>query len=73
MKKIIPILGVSIGAVLLQQCEERNEPVQDLTIPSEMKVEGQEVRKDSAKSSQEIVDPDPPVRDGDNWRSIPHN
>ncbi len=29
----------------------------------------QVMRKDSAQSSEEIVDPDPPVRDGDNWRT----
>ncbi len=26
-------------------------------------------RGDSCNSTQPIVDPDPPVRDGDNWRS----
>jgi hypothetical protein len=71
MKKIIPILGVSIGAMLLQQCAERNDNIEGLTDFSELKATDQLVRKDSAKSSQEIVDPDPPVRDGDNWRSTP--
>lgn len=68
MKKIIPIVGVSIVAVLLHQCAESNDHIQEFT---EMSADHQVIRKDSAHSSQEIVDPDPPVRDGDNWRSKP--
>ncbi|MBF6643926.1 MULTISPECIES: hypothetical protein [Chryseobacterium] len=70
MKKIIPILGIGIGALILQRCAERNDNIQDLTDSSVQKLNDQSVRKDSTRSTQEIVDPDPPVRDGDNWRIV---
>ncbi len=31
------------------------------------------MRVDSTRSNEEIIDQDPPVRDGDNWRIIPNN
>lgn len=67
MKKLIPIFSIAIAAMSLQNCANRDEDLihhgrsyEDLKISI--------MKKDSAKSSEEIVDPDPPVRDGDNWR-----
>nr|WP_314492144.1 hypothetical protein [uncultured Chryseobacterium sp.] len=71
MKKFIPIFSVAIASVLLQNCTNRDEDVSsdhhrsDDTQPMFM------MRGDSTRSTGEIVDPDPPVRDGDNWRSVP--
>ncbi len=51
----------------LQNCANRDEDI----ITDDSSYEGLKIsimKKDSARSSEEIVDPDPPVRDGDNWR-----
>lgn len=52
----------------LQNCSNRDEDlIQDDNSFDEVKMSI--MKKDSAKSSEEIIDPDPPVRDGDNWRT----
>ena len=67
MKKFIPIFSISIAAMSLQNCANRDEDlIRDDSLYEDVKISI--IRKDSAKSSEEIVDPDPPVRDGDNWR-----
>ncbi|MDR6919995.1 hypothetical protein [Chryseobacterium sp. 2987] len=67
MKKFIPILSIAIAAMSLQNCANRDEDlIQDDNSFDEVKMSI--MKKDSAKSSEEIIDPDPPVRDGDNWR-----
>lgn len=51
----------------LQNCANRDEDL----IQEDNSFDGVKMsimKKDSAKSSEEIIDPDPPVRDGDNWR-----
>lgn len=70
MKKFIPIFSIGIVSVLMQSCSNRDEDV----ISDHRQLD--EINKitmmkgDSTKSSEEIVDPDPPVRDGDNWRVV---
>ncbi|WP_312422582.1 MULTISPECIES: hypothetical protein [Epilithonimonas] len=67
MKKLIPIFSIVIAAMSLQNCANRDEDI----ITDDSSYEGLKIsimKKDSARSSEEIVDPDPPVRDGDNWR-----
>ncbi|WP_090001213.1 hypothetical protein [Chryseobacterium taichungense] len=67
MKKLIPIFSIVIAAMSLQNCANRDEDlITDDSSYEELKISI--MKKDSAKSSEEIVDPDPPVRDGDNWR-----
>lgn len=68
MKKFIPFLSIVIGSISLQNCAERDE---DIISTKNEKFElrnNLQMKSDSAKSAEEIVDPDPPVRDGDNWR-----
>ncbi|MEA1847644.1 hypothetical protein U9K52_01860 [Chryseobacterium sp. MHB01] len=68
MKKLIPIFSIAIAAMSLQNCSNRDEDlIQDDNSFDEVKMSI--MKKDSAKSSEEIIDPDPPVRDGDNWRT----
>lgn len=67
MKKFIPIFSIVIAAMSLQNCANRDEDlIRDDSSYEELKISM--MKKDSARSSEEIVDPDPPVRDGDNWR-----
>ncbi|AZA89835.1 Uncharacterised protein [Chryseobacterium nakagawai] len=71
MKKLIPIFSIAIASVLLQNCTDRDEDVSaDHSRSNDTQPEFM-MRGDSTRSSGEIVDPDPPVRDGDNWRSVP--
>lgn len=72
MKKFIPIFSIAIAAFSLQNCSNRDLEILDLNESDDIQKK-QVMRKDSAKSSEEIVDPDPPVRDGDNWRIKPDN
>ena len=72
MKKFIPIFITAIAAFSLQNCSNRDENISDLNQSDEIH-KNQVMRKDSTKSSEEIVDPDPPVRDGDNWLIQPDN
>ncbi|PQA97003.1 hypothetical protein B0A69_02850 [Chryseobacterium shigense] len=73
MKKFIPFLSIMIGSVLSQSCVQRDE---DIISTNNEKFEiknNLQMRYDSAKTAQQIIDPDPPVRDGDNWRIKPSN
>jgi len=72
MKKFIPIFSIAIAAFSLKNCSNRDLEILDLNESDNIQ-KNQVIRKDSAKSSEEIVDPDPPVRDGDNWRIKPDN
>jgi len=72
MKKLIPIFSIAIAAMSLQNCANRDEDlIRDDSPHEDLKISI--MKKDSAKSSEEIVDPDPPVRDGDNWRILNEN
>lgn len=73
MKKFIPFLSIIIGSVSLHNCVQRDE---DIISSNNEKFEMKNDLKkkfDSAKSSEQIIDPDPPVRDGDNWRIKSNN
>lgn len=71
MKQFIPFLSVTIASVFLQNCTNRDEEV--ISSNNQLKIEKTIMkREDSAKTSGEILDPDPPVRDGDNWRLAPN-
>ncbi|MDH6252466.1 hypothetical protein M2347_002193 [Chryseobacterium sp. H1D6B] len=73
MKKFIPIFSIAVASVFVQNCTSRDE---DITSDHDKFDEISKtlmMRGDSAKTSEEIVDPDPPVRDGDNWRVVPNN
>ncbi len=71
MKKLIPIFSILIASLLIQSCDNRNEDLMhEDTLPDI--TDASTMRGDSTKTSGETVDPDPPVRDGDNWRQDLH-
>lgn len=76
MKKFIPILSLAIGSVCLQNCINRDEDIEsDYRVSPEVQ-KTMMMRQDSAKSIEGTIDPnppDPPVRDGDNWRLYKNN
>lgn len=73
MKKFIPFFSIAIASVLMQNCTNRDEDVISDSDQFDQIEKTLIMRGDSTKSAGEIVDPDPPVRDGDNWRAIPNN
>lgn len=70
MKKRIPIFSILIASLLIQSCDNRNEDLIHRDVDHK-KTDAGAMRGDSTKTSGEMVDPDPPVRDGDNWRLDP--
>lgn len=73
MKKFIPIFSITIASVFMQNCTHRDEEINVRDDRSDQIEKTIMMKGDSAKTSGEIVDPDPPVRDGDNWRLVPNN
>jgi hypothetical protein len=73
MKNLIPLLSIALSSVCLQNCTNRDEDLIRDNIQLDEDRSTSLMKKDSAKSSEEILDPDPPVRDGDNWRIIIDN
>lgn len=73
MKKFIPIFSITIASVFMQNCTHRDEEINVRDDRSDQIEKTMMMKGDSAKTSEEIVDPDPPVRDGDNWRLVPNN
>ncbi|QQQ28923.1 hypothetical protein [Chryseobacterium indoltheticum] len=73
MKKFIPIFSITIASVFMQNCTHRDEEINVRDDRSDQIEKTMLMKGDSAKTSGEIVDPDPPVRDGDNWRLVPNN
>ncbi|PWN58113.1 hypothetical protein [Chryseobacterium viscerum] len=74
MKKFIPLFSITIASVFMQNCTHRDEEINVRDDRSDQIEKTMMMMKgDSAKTSEEIVDPDPPVRDGDNWRLVPNN
>jgi hypothetical protein len=71
MKKFIPIFSITIASVLIQNCTNRDDEINVHDNQSDQ-IEKMMMKGDSTKSSKDIVDPDPPVRDGDNWRLVPN-
>ncbi|SMP12343.1 MULTISPECIES: hypothetical protein [Chryseobacterium] len=71
MKKFIPIFSITIASVFMQNCTHRDEEINVRDDRSDQIEKTMMMKGDSAKTSEEIVDPDPPVRDGDNWRLVP--
>lgn len=72
MKKFIPIFSITIASVFMQNCTHRDEEINVRDDRSDQIEKTMMMKGDSAKTSGEIVDPDPPVRDGDNWRLVPN-
>lgn len=72
MKKLIPIFSVTIASVFMQNCTHRDDEINERDDQSDLIEKTMMMKGDSAKTSGEIVDPDPPVRDGDNWRLVPN-
>ncbi|UZT98968.1 hypothetical protein ODZ84_05195 [Chryseobacterium fluminis] len=72
MKKFIPIFSVAIASVFMQNCANRDEDVISENDQLQEIEKTLMMRGDSTRTSEEIVDPDPPVRDGDNWRLVPY-
>lgn len=73
MKKFIPIFSVTIASVFMQNCTHRDEEINVHDDRSDQIEKTMMMKGDSARFSEEIIDPDPPVRDGDNWRLVPNN
>ncbi len=73
MKKFIPIFSITIASVFIQNCTHRDEEINLRDDQSDQIEMTMMMRGDSTKTSGEIIDPDPPVRDGDNWRLVPNN
>ena len=72
MKKFIPIFSITIASVFMQNCTHRDEEINVRDDRSDQIEKTMMMKGDSSKTSEEIVDPDPPVRDGDNWRLVPN-
>ena len=72
MKKFIPIFSITIASVFMQNCTHRDEEINVRDDQFDQIEKTMMMKGDSAKTSGEIVDPDPPVRDGDNWRLVPN-
>ncbi|SHM23738.1 hypothetical protein SAMN05444360_109131 [Chryseobacterium carnipullorum] len=72
MKKFIPIFSITIASVFMQNCTHRDEEINVRDDRPDQIEKTMMMKGDSAKTSEEIVDPDPPVRDGDNWRLVPN-
>ncbi|MET3535866.1 hypothetical protein [Chryseobacterium limigenitum] len=70
MKKFIPIFSIAIASVFMQNCTHRDEEINVRDDQFDQIEKTMMMKGDSAKTSEEIVDPDPPVRDGDNWRLV---
>lgn len=72
MKKFIPILSFTAAFICLQNCIQRED---DMNIDNRQPYSINTpvvMQKDSARLPEHILDPDPtdpPVRDGDNWRT----
>lgn len=73
MKKFIPIFSITIASVFMQNCTHRDEEINVRDDRSDQIDKTMMMKGDSTRSSEEIVDPDPPVRDGDNWRIVQNN
>lgn len=56
----------------MQNCTHREDEINVRDDRSDQIEKTMMMKVDSAKTSEEIVDPDPPVRDGDNWRLVPN-
>lgn len=54
----------------MQNCTHRDEEINVRDDQFDQIEKTRMMKGDSAKTSEEIVDPDPPVRDGDNWRLV---
>ncbi len=72
MKKFIPIFSIAVSSFLMLSCTSRDEDLKIDDLLFEIAGETFMMKVDSAKNSEAIVDPDPPVRDGDNWRLVPN-
>ena len=72
MKKFIPIASLVMSSVFIQNCAERDEKITptDKTVLISPEKDDHSMSKDSAKSADGHLYPDPPVRDGDNWRTV---
>lgn len=71
MKKFIPILCLTALTFAVQNCNNRDEDLATENYNSE--AFSNKSISDSTIKKTSIVDPDPPVRDGDNWRINPNN
>ena len=72
MKKFIPIFSIVIASVFTQNCANRDEEIVSDHNQFDQIEKTFMMRGDSINSAGEVVDPDPPVRDGDNWRPVPN-
>lgn len=62
----------------MQNCIQRDEDIRDEDtkatinvkddLQSNLNMKSDSMKSDSIKSDEGVIDPDPPVRDGDNWR-----
>jgi len=70
MKKLFPFLSLIACSLSMLNCAEHDDAALSKTETDDLKpavfLRGDTLRKDNSP-----VDPDPPVRDGDNWRSVP--
>lgn len=68
MKNCIPLLGVLFCLTILQNCTNRNEEadfLEEKLLKNKLKYE--KPIQDSTVFNKSINDPDPPVKDGDDW------
>jgi len=71
MKKFIPILCLTAFTFAVQNCNNRDEDLVRENYSKEVISNTSQKRSDTTTKQPSIVDPDPPVRDGDNWRTSP--
>lgn len=68
MKKVIPHLLLIVSAFALQNCRPQEQEVFDEQLTNVFSTKT-EKESDSVKyGSQKPVDPDPPVKDGQDWK-----
>lgn len=70
MKKLFPFLSLIACSFSMLNCVNRDEGLSS-NVENNGPRSTVSFRGDSLIIEDPIVDPDPPVRDGDNWRSVP--
>lgn len=73
MRKFVPIFSIVTASVFMQNCIRQDEDSISAHNQSDHVQKALMMRRDSAKSSEQVLYPDPPVRDGDNWRRVQDN
>lgn len=72
MKQLFPFLSLMACTFSMLNCAEHDDAASTKTETYDLKPTIF-LREDTVRKENPPVDPDPPVRDGDNWRALPNN